>query len=83
MNWFAVFVERLRDSPKSDVWSDGAELILCKTESVATAIADLIEQLYAYQNEEVTMITGYYDPEEDKRDGIEDIYTGWWYITID
>ena len=25
---------------------------------------------------------GYYDPEEDKRNGEEDRYTGWWYVNI-
>lgn len=81
-NWFSLFTDRLRDYSDEEVWSDGTE-ILCKTESATKAIEDLLWQLYNAQGEEVTVLTGYYDPEEDKRNGEEDRYTGWWYVTIE
>lgn len=82
VNWMDKITERLRDYSDGDVWTGGDE-ILCKTESAADAIADLIEQLYKTQGEEVLINTGYYDPEEDERSGETDRYTGWWYVNID
>lgn len=80
--WFSMITERLRDYSDEEVWSDGSE-ILCKTESASEALADLLWQLYSAQGEEVTVVTGYYDPEEDRRNGEEDRYTGWWYVSIE
>ena len=80
-DWFTIIAEKLRDYSEGGVWSDGCE-ILCETESAADAIADMIEQLYRAQGEDVMINTGYYDPEEDKRNREEDRYTGWWYINI-
>lgn len=80
IDWMSEFVSRIAGD-KSDIWSDGTE-ILCKTESAADAIASLIEKLYESQGEEVFVSTGYYDPEEDKQNGEEDDYTGWWYVDI-
>ena len=58
-------------------WTDGYE-ILCKTEKQATALADFLEDIgFDYVN------TGYYDPEEDKRNNEVDQFTGWWYVSID
>lgn len=82
MDWFYVIAERLRNCPDGCIWSDGYEEILCKTEAAADAVADLIQQLYASQGEDVTVVTGYYDPEEDKRNNEEDEYTGWWCVYI-
>jgi len=56
--------------------------ILCRTESAADALSDMLFQLYKSQDEDVLINTGYYDPEEDKRNGEEDRYTGWWYVNI-
>ena len=52
--------------------------LLCKTETQAEGIADFLEDLGF---EEVR--TGYYDPEEDKRNGELDEYTGWYYVDWD
>lgn len=82
LDWFSLFTDRLRDFSEGGVWSDGSE-ILCETESAADAMADLLWQLYNAQGEEVTVVTGYYDPEEDKRNDEEDRYTGWWYVYIE
>ena len=80
--WFSDFLKSLRDFPDGEVWSNGCE-ILCKSEEIAEGIADLLTQLYMSQNEEVTPITGYYDPKEDKRNNEEDYCTGWYYVTLD
>lgn len=42
----------------------------------------MLETLYHAQGEDVVINTGYYDPEEDKKNGEEDRYSGWWYINI-
>lgn len=81
INWFEAIAERLRDYSEGEVWSIGDE-ILCRTKEAADAIADLLECLYGAQDEEITVNTGYYDPEEDKRNGEEDRCTGWWYVNI-
>ena len=59
------------------VWFDGEE-ILCDTEQLAEHLADLIDILYRGQ----TANTGYYDPEEDERNGETNNHTGWYYVTI-
>lgn len=81
IDWFQEIAERLRNYSDGDIWSLGDEL-LCKTESSANALADLLEQLYNSQGEEIIINTGFYDPEEDKRNGEEDRCTGWWYVDI-
>lgn len=58
------------------VWAVDDE-ILCKTEEHADAIADLFESMGC---DWVT--TGYYDPEEDKRSGETDKFTGWHYVSF-
>ena len=82
IDWYDVIAQNLRDYSDGEVWSSGDE-ILCKTESAAEAISDMIWQLYRAQGESVTLTTGYYDPEEDQRNGQEDRFTGWWYVDID
>lgn len=81
-NYFYEIANRLRDYSDGDIWSTGDEL-LCKTESAANMLADMIEQLYRSQGEEVVVNTGFYDPETDKRNGEEDRFTGWWYVNIE
>lgn len=81
MDWFGLISERLRDYSDGDIWSDGDE-ILCRTEDAASALADMLEQMYQSSGDEVVVNTGYYNPDEDKRNGEEDRYTGWWYVNI-
>lgn len=83
IDWMEMIVNALPDYSDGIIWSDGGTEILVKTESTANTIADLIEALYRAQGEEVLINTGYYDPEEDKRNNEEDRYTGWWYVNID
>lgn len=82
IDWFNVISERLRDYSDGDIWSDKYE-IMCKTQAVADALADMFECLYGSQGEEILVNTGYYDPVEDKKNGELDRYTGWWYVNID
>lgn len=82
MDWFTEIAERLRDYSEGDVWGVGDE-ILCRTESAADAIADLLESLYRADGEEALVRTGYYDPVEDERNGETDRFTGWWYVNVD
>ena len=44
-NWFEEIIDRLRDYSEGNIWSSGDE-ILCKTEEVADALADMFECLY-------------------------------------
>ena len=81
LDWFTEITDRLRDYSEGDIWSTGDE-ILCKTESAANTLADMLECLYKMQGEDIVIQTGYYDPEEDKRNNEEDRYTGWWYVNI-
>lgn len=81
MDWFSAFCDRLRDYSEGEIWSVGDEL-LCRTESAANALADLLEQLYKADGKEVNICTGYYDPKEDERNGEEDRFTGWWYVNM-
>ena len=56
---------------------DGEE-ILTNDEITAEIVADFVESLgFDYVK------TGYYDPEEDARDGICDDHTGKWYVSVD
>ena len=82
VDWFQEIANRLRDYSDGEIWSAGDE-ILCKTESAADALADMFECLYIAQGEKILINTGYYDPEEDVRNGELDRYTGWWYVNID
>lgn len=81
IDWFDRIAKCLQKRIVANVWSNGDE-ILCKTESAADAIADIIESLYLDQGDDILINTGYYDPVEDKN-GEEDDYTGWWYVKID
>ena len=82
INWFELFLSRMRDYSDGEVWGIGDEL-MCKTEAIADAMCDLLFQLYAAQGEEVVFHTGYYDPAEDARSCEEDRCTGWWYVDCD
>jgi hypothetical protein len=82
---FKEIVERLPKEPydystinpkKYRIWTCGDE-ILCKSEAIADAIADLLE---AMGYEDVT--TGYYDPEEDAKHNEVDRLTGWHWVSV-
>ena len=78
-NLFTAIVEALNntevDSPK--FWTDG-EKILSKDKAALNGIADMIDQLADYG----ICCTGYYDPEEDKRNDCIDEYTGYYWLEL-
>lgn len=82
VEWFSEISERLRDYSEGEIWSNGGDEIMCRSESVAEVIEDLLIQLYASQGEDTSICSGYYDPDEDIRNGEEDRCTGWWYVNI-
>ena len=81
-DFFSFICARVRDYSDGEVWSDGDQ-ILCKTESAANALCDLLWQLYNERGEAFDLHTGYYDRKEDERNHEEDRYTGWWYVSAD
>ena len=82
IDYFPRCCEALPDYSESPIWSDGAYEILCDTESGAEAVASHLESLYRADGEEIRLVTGYYDPEEDERNHETDRYTGWYYVGI-
>ena len=80
--WFEIIRRGVGGNRNAAYWSDIEGEILCATEMFADLMADRIEELYRKQGEDVMLSTGYYDPEEDKRNGEEDECTGYWYVDI-
>ena len=80
---FECIMEAINNAPcpedkyESKFWTDG-EKILCKDEAAINGIADLVDDIAGYG----ICCTGYYDPEEDKRNGCEDKYTGYHYLEL-
>lgn len=84
INYMELFCKALPTEPVGNIWTNGDE-IFCRTSDSANTIAELLEYLaesekldYAY-----CISTGYYDPEDDKRDGYKNKYSGWYYVSID
>ena len=57
---------------------DKTEILSVNREEIET-IANLFDQLY----EDPQVTTGYYDPDEDKRNNEVDAYTGLYYLSIE
>lgn len=62
-----------KEMKKRTFWSDGT-MILSKDEAAINALADLLEQLNG------DMITGYFDPKEDRKSGAVDECTGYYFL---
>ena len=80
---FRSICKALPSSPNfinESFWSDG-ENILCPTEADCSLLAKFIEEICYDKNQSI--ITGYFDPDEDVRNNEQDDYTGFWYITIE
>ena len=78
-----IIFKRLTDftnDPNSDLrfWTNGED-ILCETEEDCETVADFIRCLF----KDIDVHTGYYDPEEDRRNGEVDCCTGYYYIDFD
>ena len=68
------------NSNSIDVWYYAdADEILCRTEELADMIANILDRISG----DPIAHTGYYDPEEDKKDNCVDDRTGWWYVDFD
>ncbi len=61
-------------------WTDGEE-ILCSCEAECEILADFFDGLF-FDNDEIEVRTGYYDPEEDRRNNEQDDRTGFYYIAF-
>lgn len=59
-------------------WSDGTE-IQADSQDAADRLADVFDDLYGCN----TVVTGWYDAEQDERDGCVDKHTGWYYCSIE
>lgn len=70
-------IDALPTEPGDFIWTDG-DMVLCPTEELAESIADILDA----QGSDMA-VTGYYDPEEDERNGETDDHTGFWYVTIE
>jgi len=81
-DWFTKICCALAANQKGRIWSDG-EYIYCQDEAAAETVADLIECLYAMDGKLIQLATGFYDPTEDKRNGEQDRFTGWYYVAAD
>lgn len=57
----------LPDEP-ARIWTKDGDEILCEKEQIAETLADLFDAIYG----EPTVNTGYYDPDEDERNGETD-----------
>lgn len=72
------FIQSLTDNYADNThgfWSDGTD-ILCKTEEEARGVANFLEDMGF-----TSISTGYYDPDEDERNGCVDEKTGCWFIS--
>ena len=63
------------ENPK--FWTD-SEKIMSKDKAAISGIADLLDDVAGCG----VCCTGYYDPEEDKRNGEVDKYTGYYYLEL-
>lgn len=57
---------------------NGDEFVF-KTEDGSESFADLVDQMFG----ERVARTGWYDPEEDAKDGVNDVFTGKYYVNMD
>jgi hypothetical protein len=76
-NVFEMQSETLSDVRDTLFWTNGEE-ILSSNENEIDTLANMFDQLY----EESTVTTGYYDPDEDDRNGETDANTGFYYLSI-
>lgn len=75
---YSDFASALRETgvgDKGTLWSDG-EMLLTPSCDIANIVADWLDSISG------CACTGYYDAQWDKQHGIEDGYSGNWYIDI-
>ena len=54
--------------------------VLTDSEARAEALADLLKCIV---EDSSMVLTGYYDPEEDRRSGETDEFTGYWFVNVE
>lgn len=81
-NYFLAFCKSLPSNAEEEIWSDGS-MILCKDGKTAKTIATILKLMYKKENIDVVIVTGYYDPNDDKRNDEVDMYTGWHYVSME
>ena len=79
---FKKFCECLPGISGDKIRSDG-DMIYCRDQEAAEILADLLEVYYRKTGKTVTVVTGYYDPKEDKRNEEVDEVSGWYYVSIE
>ena len=62
--------------PMVPFWTTGG-IILASTEEKANELADFFDENFG-----AVTVTGYYDPDEDEKNNMVDMCTGYWYIDI-
>ena len=75
--YLVMCLQKYSEHNRHGYWTDGEE-ILCKTAEAAEHLADFLEDI-GFD----CVHTGYYDPEEDRRNNEIDDHTGWYYVNID
>lgn len=60
-------------------WTDG-NMILCPSESECEIVVEFLKDVLSGWEGTVEIVTGYFDPYEDVRNGETDNYTGFYYI---
>lgn len=75
-DWIAERFPKSPDTAKDGIWYDGDEF-LCRTDAQVEGIADWMANVAGLET-----ATGYYDPEEDQRNGETDQRTGWYYARV-
>lgn len=73
---FEEIVCALPTKPTRPMWTDG-DTILCSSEELANAMANMIENLYEMNGQGCLCVTGLFDDSE------QDKYTGWWYVELE
>ena len=74
-DWYRMIWQMTTDR-KMPIFTDG-EMILCRTEALCDTMVKALEAVSDFD-----LVTGYYDPAEDARNGETNEYTGLWYIDI-
>lgn len=76
--WNALSESLPKQPSEVPFWHDG-ERVLCKNEEQLNLLTDMFD----YYAGEGIIVTGYYPPKEDERDGCVDSHTGYYYAKLD
>ena len=79
--YFILDGVRGNDPNIDGMWTDG-DMILCDSKELCDTVVTILE-MGDEGNGDVRVLSGYYDPVEDERDGAVNKYTGWWYVSIE